>query len=174
MQAVIRKATESDIVSVLPLWRELMEFHSTFDFRFQVTSDAVSQGDSYFRAELITPTSLLAVADCDSRIVGYCLASCRQQPKVFEHRAYGFISEFHVLPSFRRQGIGSRLFAYARQWFGERSISRIELVTINANDGSNAFWQRMGCRSYAERRFLNLSEPNKSLQATAAAPTSCD
>jgi ribosomal protein S18 acetylase RimI-like enzyme len=157
MQAIIRKATETDIVSILPLWRELMEFHSDFDSRFQLAADAISQGDAYFRAELTAPTSLLAVAERDSTIVGYCLAFCRQQPPIFKHRAYGFISEFHILPSFRRCGIGSSLFAYVRKWFSEQGISRIELVTINANDGSNAFWQRMGCRSYAERRSLEFN-----------------
>jgi ribosomal protein S18 acetylase RimI-like enzyme len=122
-----------------------------------LAADAISQGDDYFRAELTAPTSLLAIAEHDSTIVGYCLASRRQQPLIFEHQVYGFISEFHVLPSFRRRGIGSSLFTYTRKWFGEQGISRIELVTINANDGSNAFWQRMGSRSYAERRSFEFN-----------------
>jgi ribosomal protein S18 acetylase RimI-like enzyme len=156
MQAIIRKAGETDIVSILPLWHELMEFHSAFDSRFRLAADAISQGHSHFRAELTAPTSLLVVAEHDSTIVGYCLASCRQQPPIFERRAYGFISEFHILPSFRRCGIGSSLFAYTQRWFNKQGISRIELVTINANDDSNAFWQHMGFRSYAERRSLEL------------------
>jgi GNAT superfamily N-acetyltransferase len=127
MQAIIRKTTELDVVSILPLWRELMEFHSAFDSRFRLVDDSFSHGDTYFRAELATPTSLLAVAECNSTIVGYCLASCRQQPAIFEHRAYGFISEFHISSAFRRRGIGGSLFAYTRQWFGEQGISRIEL-----------------------------------------------
>ena len=39
-------------------------------------------------------------------------------------------------------------------WFEERGITRIELVTVSANGESNAFWERLGCAIFAERRVL--------------------
>jgi ribosomal protein S18 acetylase RimI-like enzyme len=156
VRILIRKAIESDIAAILPLWRELMEFHSNFDSRFRLTADVVSPGKSHLRLELTKPTSFLAVAEHDSGIVGYCFASVHNQPSFFEHRAYGFVSEFHVSRSFRRRGIGRSLFAKMKQWFRRKGVSRVELVTINANPHSKAFWQSMGCCSYAERRFIDL------------------
>jgi len=153
---LIRKAIESDIAAILPLWRELMEFHSDFDSRFKLAADAVSPGKSHLRSELTKPTSFLAVAEHRSGIVGYCLASVHNQPSFFEHRAYGFVSEFHVSHSFRRRGIGRSLFANMTQWFQRNGVSRIELVTMNGNEGSKAFWQGVGCCAYAERRFIEL------------------
>jgi ribosomal protein S18 acetylase RimI-like enzyme len=155
---LIRIAIESDIAAILPLWRELMEFHSDFDSRFRLAADAVSPGKSHLRLELTKPTSFLGVAEHHTGIVGYCLASVHRQPSFFEHRAYGFVSEFHVSDSFRRRGVGRSLFATMKQWFQRKDVSRIELVTMNANPHSIAFWQSMGCCSYAERRFIELDE----------------
>ena len=157
---LIRKAVEGDIAAILPLWRELMEFHSDFDAWYRLAADAVSPGKSHLRAELTRPTSFLAVAEHHSGMVGYCLASVHNQPSFFEHRAYGFVSEFHVARSFRRRGIGRSLFASMKQWFHRKGVSRIELVTMNANEHSNAFWQSMGCCSYAERRFVEFGAPS--------------
>jgi len=156
MQATVRTAVEADIASILPLWRELMEIHSAIDLRFRLAVDAISHADAYFREELSKPASLVAVAECDSTAVGYCVASCRQAPPFFEQSAYGFISEFHVLPAFRRGGVGTHLFEYARDWFRTKDVFRIELVTMNANHDSNAFWERLGCRIYAQRRYVEF------------------
>ena len=153
---LIRKAVAGDIAAVLRLWRELMEFHSNFDSRFRLAADAVSPGKSHLRSELARPTSFLAVAEHRSGVVGYCLASVHNQPSFFEHRAYGFVSEFHVAQSLRRRGIGRSLFAGMKQWFQRNGVSRIELVTMNGNEGSKAFWQSVGCCSYAERRCIDL------------------
>jgi ribosomal protein S18 acetylase RimI-like enzyme len=157
-RVIIRRAVENDLAAILPLWRELIEFHSDFDSRFRLAADAVSPGKSHLRSELNRPTSFLAVAEHDSGIVGYCLASVHKQPAFFKHRAYGFVSEFHVSQSFRRLGIGTSLFTSMKEWFKEKRVSRIELVTMNANDRSKAFWQRMGCSAFAERRCLDLGE----------------
>jgi ribosomal protein S18 acetylase RimI-like enzyme len=155
-RALIRPATESDLPAILALWRELMEFHSGFDSRFQLAAGAVSPEKSHLRSELHKSTSFLAVAEHPSGIAGYCLASVHQQPSFFEHRAYGFVSEFHVSHAFRRQGIGRSLFASMKAWFQRHGVSRVELVTMNANAPSQAFWQSMGCRPFAERRFIDL------------------
>lgn len=154
---LIRRAVDSDIAAILPLWRELLEYHSDFDPRFRLSADAVLPGKSHFRSELTKPTSFLAVAEHGSSIVGYCLASVHNQPSFFEHRAYGFVSEFHVSHSFRRRGIGRSLFGNMKQWFQRNGVSRVELVTMNGNESSKAFWQSVGCCSYAERRFIELA-----------------
>jgi GNAT superfamily N-acetyltransferase len=164
---LVRKAIEGDIAAILLLWRELMEFHSDFDSRFRLAADAVSPGKSHLRSELARPTSFLAVAEHCSGIVGYCLASVHRQPSFFEHRAYGFVSEFHVARSFRLRGVGRSLFASMKQWFQRKGVSRIELVTMNGNESSRAFWQSMGCCSYAERRFIELDGAQ---QCAGAAP----
>lgn len=157
MQTLVRKANEEDVAAVLPLWRELMEFHSALDARFRLVSDAASQVEAHLRAELTSPTSLLAVAEYDASVAAYCRASVRQQSPIFEHRAHGFISELHVSPAFRRRGIGRSLLQFVRRWFEEQEVARIELVTLDANDSSNAFWRTLGCKPYAVHRRLELT-----------------
>ena len=156
MQTLVRTATEEDVAAILPLWRELMEFHSSLDSQYRLVADAATQVETHLHAELATPTSILAVAECGSTIVAYCRASVRQQSPIFEQHSHGFISEFHVSPSFRRRGIGRSLFEHVQQWLVEQDIRRVELVTLSANEASTAFWQSVGCLPYAERRFLTL------------------
>ena len=156
MQPLIRQATEGDIASILPLWHELIEHHSRLDTRFRLVPDAADRAETHLRAELAAPTSLLAVAEHDAAVVAYCRASVRQPSPIFEPRAYGFISEFHVVRSLRRQGIGRNLLQYVRTWFGEQGVARLELVTLDANEDSNPFWQSMGCVPYARNYAAEL------------------
>lgn len=149
MQTLFREAGSGDIEAVLLLWHEMMEFHANLDPRYRLVSDAAIQVEAHLRLELDEPTSLLAVAEHDSVVVAYCRASIRRKSPIFERRVHGFVSEFHVLRSMRRRGIGRGLFQFVRQWFGEQGISSVELVTLDANEGSNAFWQSVGCIPYA-------------------------
>ena len=48
------------------------------------------------------------------------------------------------------------LFRYVQEWLCEQGISRVELVTINANTTSVAFWRSVGCKPFSERRFLEI------------------
>ena len=103
------------------------------------------------------------MAEHESGVVGYCRASVKRLSPVFEPRAHGFISELHVSPSTRRRGIGRALFAHVRWWLAGQGVRRVELITLNANDGSPAFWQSVGCESCAERRFLEINEADLAL-----------
>ena len=157
MQPLIRKATEEDIAAILSLWRELNEFHTELDPQFQLVPDAGVQGEKHLRTHLDAPGSLLAVAERGAAIAGYCLAAVREQSPIFERRRHGFVSDLHVAASQRRHGVGTSLFEYVQRWFRERGVSRIELMTHNANACSNAFWESIGCEAYMERRRLELA-----------------
>ena len=157
MQMVIRQARAEDVAAILPLWRELMRHHAELDPQYRLVPDAPAQAEAHLHAELTAPDSILLVAVYGSAILGYCRASVRQPSPVFVPSPQGFISELHVSPVYRRRGVGRGLFEHVKRCFGERGVYRLELVTLNANDDSGAFWQSMGCEPYAERRFFELT-----------------
>lgn len=143
---------------MVELWDEFMTFHAEIDGIFSTTPEASRVFSEHLLTKIPDENSVAVLAECDARIVGYCIASIREKPPVFVHRRHGLISDLAVEGSFRRQGVGQALFSHVREWFQNRSIDRLELRTVSANATSNAFWNEMGFRTFAEEKFCDFSK----------------
>jgi len=56
----------------------------------------------------------------------------------------GWIYSLAVVPSHRRQGIGSRLMSHAEQALGRRGCMKINLQILEANENVPAFYSSLG------------------------------
>jgi ribosomal protein S18 acetylase RimI-like enzyme len=101
-------------------------------------------------------TSLVLVATMNGRAVGYLIASIIKYPPVFKEKKCGFIFDLMVHRDFRRIGVGSKLFSEARNWFIRKKINRIELSVAATNPLATAFWEKMGFKTYMERKYMRL------------------
>jgi ribosomal protein S18 acetylase RimI-like enzyme len=150
---VIRKATTADVSGIVPLWKELMDFHKLRDMHFASAPD----GEDYYR-EFITKhlgstNSCVLVAEYRGGLVGYCLAIQAQLPQVFAHRHYGDIFDLAVTLKYRRLGVGEKLVAEALAWFKSRGLRRVETRVAATNEVSTSFWRKMGFRTFVTHVF---------------------
>jgi ribosomal protein S18 acetylase RimI-like enzyme len=148
---IIREATKEDVPRILPVWRELMEFHTRLDSYWTLCEGAEEQFLKHLSEGLEKEDAVIFVAHDKDRIIAYCRCSIKQRPPVFEtQRQYGAFAELAVLPMYRRNGIGKRMVEHAVEWFRDQGLSRMEVQVSVSNEISTHFWQKMGFMTYLE------------------------
>ena len=147
---VIRNATLDDLDVIATLWKEFMDFHKVRDSHFTRSSDGHANFADFIRKHISSEDSSVLVAESDSNVVAYCLATVANTPPVFEDTQYGTIFDLAVTESCRRQGIGERMFAVVRDWFKQKEIRRVEIRVSLSNETSTNFWRKMGFEPYLE------------------------
>jgi GNAT superfamily N-acetyltransferase len=142
---VIRQATESDVLTLLPMVREYWRFEAIEGFdaaRIEVLLRRVIADASLGHAWLAT---------VDGDPAGYLLAVY-----VFSLEHQGLtaeIDELFVLEKSRGLGVGARLLAAAEHTFRMRGCTNASLQIGRDNDEARAFYRAHG---YADRADFEL------------------
>lgn len=145
----IRRAAEPDLASIVELWIALMDLHRD-SLPSPLVADAAAQHEEFVRQRISNDDTLILVAEIEGETVGYCRARIAYYPPVYEPQPYGTIAELIVAEKFRRQSIGEKLYQATLEWLVKRGITRIELATAADNAVSNAFWSKMGFKTFRE------------------------
>ena len=67
------------------------------------------------------------------------------------------IQSFYVLPEYWRSGVGSALFAAAKDEFRSRGGKELCLLTLKENRRARAFYEKMGMRLTGEEVILEIA-----------------
>lgn len=154
---VIRQADTVDMSSILPLWRELMEFHASLDPYFTLRPDAENNFKKFLLSNLEEKEkNHIVLAEADGEVVGYMMGLILTNPPVFELKQYGEIMDACVSPQHRRSQIGEQLFQAMKNWFQSKGLTRIDINAAATNRVSNSFWKKMGFRPYLNRMVKEL------------------
>lgn len=81
---------------------------------------------------------VLFTARDDGKMVGYI------QTAISKDGRFGKIVSFHLLPRYRRTGIGSNLIKKGMKWLWKNGARSIELGTQGGNEAAVAFYKRFG------------------------------
>ena len=151
---LIREATKEDVPKILPVWREMNEFHAERDIHFTLCRNAEEALTSYMLENIEKADAFLLVAEDAGAVVSYCLCTIDQRPPVCEfNKKYGSLSELAVLGAYRRKGIGEKMVAQAMKWFRSKEAQRVEVRVAVTNEVSTQFWRKMGFTTYLETMF---------------------
>ncbi len=149
----IRKAKPADLVEVVELWKELMNFHCNLDPFFTQAKDGPNNFLKWVEKQMELEDAELIIADVSGKIVGYAKIEISKYPPVFEKKQYGMISDVSVAEEYRRNGIGEALYGKAMDWFEEKGMTRIELRVADVNSVARGFWEKMGFKPYMTTMF---------------------
>ncbi len=105
--------------------------------------------------------ALVKIAEINGTIVGYMMGFITKNVPVYETEKIGEISDAYISPSYRKQGLGKRLFESLRDWFEEQGINQVEVSASARNIGSNQFWEKMGFRPYMNNKVNHLSKSER-------------
>lgn len=156
MAITVRRATETDVPDIVPLWMDMMSFHAALDPRFRPAPD----GEVYWAKAISTwmrdEDNCVLVAEAGGKIVGYIVGMLRENPPVLLPPLYGFVSDICVAPGWRQKGVGQRMFAALKEWFRQRGADHVELRVAHNNPVSQAFWRAMGCQDYMDGMWCEL------------------
>jgi ribosomal protein S18 acetylase RimI-like enzyme len=150
-----RRATARDLGSIVELWIELMDLHREL-LPYPLVENAAAQHQEHIAKRLDNDSSLILVAELNGAIVGYCRAGIASYAPVYEQQPYGAIAELIVIQALRRQGIGEALYYKTKDWFKERGVTRLEVATASGNPSSNAFWKKMGFKTFREVKQFSM------------------
>jgi len=155
----IRGATELDLDGILALWQGMMDFHAQLDPIFTCAEDGAEKFRDFIHNTILQDeNAFLFVAEhgLDHQLMGYCLGKIDLYPPVFACKQHGSIYDMMVSDQYRREHIGTQLFATAKDWFNRKGITRIELQVAIKNNISPKFWTKMGFEGYMSKLALNL------------------
>jgi ribosomal protein S18 acetylase RimI-like enzyme len=148
---IVRRATEADLGAIVQSWGELMDFHGRLDPFFRVSNGATEAYRAFARQNLRKRQTLLLVAEVNGIVVGHALGEAVKYPPIYPRSRYAEIIEIAVTPSYRRQGIGSRLLQALTEHFRSEGICHFEAGVVTANSLARRFWEKAGFRGVMTR-----------------------
>ena len=144
MTVMVRRAGRRDLSELQTLWEQLREIETKADPRL-----ALSTGADRFVAEhreviLADPRSALFVAENQGDLVGYLHAQIDPNDPIYARERYGTVVDLFVSESHRRQGVGSQLLHYCREWFEGQNLSEYRVATSVHNPAAQKFFEHHG------------------------------
>ena len=141
----IRKLTESDYDMLSELYMELDEFHvqARPDYFVHRAKDKVYPKDAFIH-NLAYPGSLELGAFDNEQLVGFVRATLWEESGMVKDVKTVCLDNIYVLPTHRRKGVATRLFAEVELWAKEQGAIRLDLWTWDFNKNAIAMYQAMG------------------------------
>ncbi len=163
----IKKATKKHILQLSKLFRQEIEYQQRLSGYFELQQDF--DWEAYVGWKLGGSNRQVFVAVSGECLAGFIDIKIINYPssigfksilKRILHPAkkgillpikpirWGFIEDCYVVPSLRKQGIGSQLVVSATKWFQSKNVGRIELSLVAKNTEGEAFWRKAGYETF--------------------------
>jgi GNAT superfamily N-acetyltransferase len=151
----VRRAAPPDVLPIVRLWREMWDFHTPYDPRFQAGPETDIAMASWVKMHLESERSIVLLAEgpggeAEGYLLGMILQNFPGLPAAF----YGRVSEIAV--HHRRGGTGSALLEAAHSWFRSQGVSYVEVDVAAKNPVAEGFWRKHGYGDFLERLRLDL------------------
>ena len=130
---------------VAELWKELDEIHvqARPDYFVHRDKDEIYPKDAFLQ-NLAHPDVLqLGVFD-NEQLVGFVRATLWEESGMVKDVKTVCLDNIYVLPSYRRNGVATKLFAEVESWAKEQGAIRLDLWTWHFNKSAIAMYQAMG------------------------------
>jgi ribosomal protein S18 acetylase RimI-like enzyme len=143
---LIRHANKKDLGAVADLIVRTKRLNNEFDPLFAVVPDAKARAEKHVMGSLGSPDKMLLVAAEGPKIVGVLRAEMRQR-LFYEPHQEGFITDFYILPEYRRKALGNELIQRASAELRRMGAQIIVADVPAQNEIANRFYAKRGFRS---------------------------
>lgn len=155
---IVRKALETDIDGMIPVWKQFIELHANLDPRLGKSSHAEDKFRGMVEEMFADKDANVFIALSGNSVCGFVFTAIRHDDPVFPDPLFGYIDILAVDEKRQRHGIGEMLYQEAVNWFKERGISHIELFIVPKNSMASSFWEKMGFSSYLELLYKKIEK----------------
>jgi ribosomal protein S18 acetylase RimI-like enzyme len=142
----IRHARKNDLGAVADLIVRTKRLNNEFDPLFAVVADARTRAEKHVLASIGAPDKLLLVAVEGPKVVGVLRAEMRQR-LFYEPHEEGFITDFYILPEYRRKALGNEMIQQASAELKKLGAQIIVADVPAQNEIANRFYAKRGFRS---------------------------
>ncbi|MBI5028917.1 MAG: GNAT family N-acetyltransferase [Chloroflexi bacterium] len=151
MTIQIRRAQQADVMQLMPLWKELAEFHANLVPEFALAPGREKSVSEHLVELIDKETHRIFVADDDGTLIGFASGMVREMPQQFSVYRIGYIEDVVVTARSRRCGVGKRLTNALIDWFRESGIHIVHMSAAKGNPVSQTFWHKMGFNDFMVR-----------------------
>lgn len=142
----IRHATQEDLPAVADLIVRTKRLNNEFDPLFAVVGDVKTRAGRYAAEALSSKEKLLLVAAEGDKVVGVLRAEMRER-LFYEPSEEGFITDFYILPEFRRKALGHEILQRASAELRKMGAQIIVADVPSQNEIAVRFYTKRGFRS---------------------------
>lgn len=156
MIAII-KAEEKHVTAIGQLFLEFIKFHADIDPIWTPIDNPIpDMVENHLRRFMKSDDGLVLVAQDKERVVGYSLSEIKSFSPGAKRGKYGYVDTMAITASYRRSGIGEKMFAEIIKWFQLNDIKRVEIQTASQSVGANSFWQKQGFTIFQHNLYKTL------------------
>ena len=145
----IRPVNKRDIPAVVDLIVRTKRLNNEFDPLFAVLEGLRWMAEEYVSETVDASGKLMLVAEIGDKIVGVIRAEMRQR-LFYEPSKEGFITDFYILPEFRRKALGNDML---RQASGRLKKMGAQIIVADVPSQNE-----IGVRFYTKRGFRSLNQ----------------
>lgn len=142
----IRHASEADVQSVADLIVRTKKLNNEFDPLFAVVEVLREKAVTYATKTVDKPGKLMLVAVAGDKVVGMIRAEMRRRA-FYEPSKEGFITEFYILPEYRRKALGNEMLRQASSELKKIGAQIIVADVPSQNEIAVRFYTKRGFRS---------------------------
>lgn len=143
----IRRATSDDVRAAADLIARMKRLNNEFDPNFAVVEDVKARAEKYVSNSIGKEDRLLLVAAEGSKVVGVIRAEIRER-LFYEPSVEGFVTDFYILPEFRRNALGNQILQQASTELKKMGAQLIVAEVPTQNE--------IAVRFYTKRKFRSL------------------
>ncbi|WP_010096324.1 GNAT family N-acetyltransferase [Ornithinibacillus scapharcae] len=157
MDISIRNAKQSDYESLLPLFRQVHEFHvSVRPDLYKENPTPVEQG--FFESQLSDDKQHIFVATIDNEIVGVVVTKEEEitENTFVKERNVLFIKSLCIAETHRKKGIGKKLTAYVFDFGRSLEVDSVELEVSERNASAIEFYRSIGMTTKSRKMEIIL------------------
>jgi len=141
----IRHATKEDISYSADLIVRTKRLNNEFDPLFAVVEDAKTKAEHYVSRSVNSPGTLLLVASEGNKVVGVLRAEMRER-LFYSPTKEGFITDFYILPEYRRKALGNEMLERASTELGKMGAEIVMAEVPSQNEIAVKFYTKRGFR----------------------------
>jgi ribosomal protein S18 acetylase RimI-like enzyme len=141
----IRAAKREDVDAFADLIARTKRLNSEFDPLFGVAEHAQDKARAYLLATLERTDVVLLVASRGNKVIGGIRAELKERP-FYEPSRVGHITDFYILPEFRRSALGKEVIERASADLKKMGAEMITCEVPTRNDIAVRFYQKNGFR----------------------------
>lgn len=117
-----------------------------FDALLKVRDDIKEQTTIYVKNSLSSNNSFIIVAEHNKKIIGVLKAEIRERLFYYPTKE-GYISEFYIMPEYRRRGLGKELLKFSIEKLKEKGAEIVTAEFPTQNKIASDFYAKQGFRS---------------------------
>jgi ribosomal protein S18 acetylase RimI-like enzyme len=145
----IQRATSSEVAVAAELIVRMKRLNNEFDPLFSVVSNAKERAESYVAESLKSRDTLLLVANAGQKTVGVLRAEIKDRVFYVPSKS-GHITDFYVLPEFRRKALGNEMLERATVELKKMGAEIVTAEVPSQNDIAVRFYTKRGFRSLVQ------------------------